>query len=79
MSAGRRLSAIPIALILPPLGAWMVGSRQRSLLVNIALFLAANIVFWGFAALPGLVLYGLVVLHSIWLVLASTQGREAKA
>ena len=56
----------------PPVVVWAAGGSRSWTGVVVALFVAAQIVFWGFYALPGISLWGLsVVLSMVPAVLAA--------
>jgi len=76
MSLAKRLGAGLLALPLPPLGAWLTRGLRPGVMVNLGLFALANAVFWGFAALPGVALYMLVLLHGLWLALVPGRKRR---
>jgi uncharacterized membrane protein YqaE (UPF0057 family) len=79
MSVGKRLGAALLAALVPPLGAWLARGLRAGVLVNAALFLLAHGIFWGFAALPGVALYGLAWLHGLWLALVPGRTAEGGA
>lgn len=79
MSAGRRVGAAVLALLVPPLGAWLARSLRPGVVVNLAFLLVSHGVFWGLAALPGVALYVLVCLHALWLALMPRRSAEVSA
>jgi uncharacterized membrane protein YqaE (UPF0057 family) len=77
MSLGKRLLAIVLAIVLPPVGVW-VASRNFILLgLCLVLFFGAQIMFWGMFALPGFALWILSILIAVVLALFPVQhGRS---
>lgn len=78
MSLVNRLAAFVLALIVPPGAAYMMRGLRVAFVISALGFVLAHGVFWGFAALPGLALYGLTVLYAVLLTLLPAR-RAAQA
>ena len=79
MSLGARLGAALVALLLPPVGGYLARGRRPGVWINLVLFCLSHGVFWGLAALPGMALYGLVLLQGLWLALVPGPHKEGFA
>ncbi len=61
----RRPGAILGALLLPPVAVYYLRGGGPAFFTNIGLSILAQAVFWGAFALPGLVLWGVSVIHGL--------------
>lgn len=65
MSLRKRIAALVLALLLPPVAVYLIRGLRAGALVNLLIFIAAQAVYWGFAALPGVALWALAILHGL--------------
>lgn len=75
MTLSRRLTAALVALVLPPLAICIVKGRGINLYLSVSLLAVALGVFFLMAALPGLGIWALAILHAVIISLFSRSGR----
>ena len=75
MSLPRRLAAVVAALIAPPLALYIVTGPALNFYMSVALVAIALGVFFFLAALPGLGIWMLAILHAIIISLFGRAGR----
>lgn len=63
----KRLIAVLVACALPPAAVYLICGRSKSLLASGVLFVAGLAIFFLLAALPGLAVWALAILHA-WAV-----------
>lgn len=71
----NRLIALVMAILVPPIGAWLARGLGLGTFLSVLGFVAANIIFWGFAALPGFALYLLTIFHACILAIFYTRSK----
>ncbi|MAM72346.1 YqaE/Pmp3 family membrane protein [uncultured Tistrella sp.] len=71
----KRLLAVILAVLLPPLSVFIVRGMGAGFVVNVILFVAGIGIFFGLYAAPGLLVYGLAILHAF--ILALLPARRA--
>lgn len=69
----RKLAAVLISLPLPPLGVWLARGWGGGTILTLLLFVAAQGVFWFFAAGPGVALWAASILLAVLLSLFASQ------
>lgn len=75
----KRLLAIVLALLIPPLSVLLWRGPGLGVAANLILAVAGITIFFGFYAGPGLAIYGLAILHALLLSLLAGRSSPALA
>ena len=74
----KRIMLVLIALVLPPLAVFMVRGLGRGFCASLTGTLAATVVFFMLAAGPGVILFGVFVLHAMYLVVRTPHSSPSQ-
>lgn len=77
MTAFTRILALVLSLVCPPVSCYLMRGFGLWTWVSLALFVLAHVVFWGFAAAPGLAIMVLAVLQAVILCLLPIRRKKA--
>lgn len=77
MTVLKALSTMVATLIIPPLGLWVAQRRVVLVLSSLVLFAMSQVLFWGFLALPGILLWLVSIGLSLLLVVLPVGKRRS--
>lgn len=77
MTVLKALAAMVATVIIPPLGLWLAQRRLILVLSSFVLFVMSQVLFWGFLALTGVLLWLVTIGLSLLLVVLPVGKRKS--